>query len=134
MALEPEPEHTVKLLFLFWAHGLRTHFLIGDVVGGRTGLSVFILIRIVFLAGIAEQRQSVVKNGGGRNDVAAVVIPQDAEVSKVAVLVVNQGIKHQHAADFPRKLQPQLVIVGKASGNAPTSGNVPDGDIGPCRC
>ena len=41
-----------------------------------------------------------------------------AEISKVAVLVVNQGIKHQHTADLPGKLRPQLVIVGKAGGNA----------------
>src|SRR5699024_618227 len=64
------------------------------------------------------------------NNVAAVVIPQDAEVSKVAVLIVDQGVKHQHTADLLGKLRPQLVVVGKAGGNAPGSDNAPDGDIG----
>ena len=58
------------------------------------------------------------------------VIPQDAEVSKVAVLIVDQGVKHQHTADLLGKLRPQLVVVGKAGGNAPGSDNAPDGDIG----
>ena len=33
MALKPEPDHSAELLFLLWPHDLRTHFLIGDVVG-----------------------------------------------------------------------------------------------------
>ena len=79
MALEPEPDHAAKLLFLLWPHDLCTHFLIGDVVGVRTGFCILVQIRIIFLTGIAEQGQPIVKNGGGRNNVAAVVIPQDAK-------------------------------------------------------
>ena len=102
MAFEPEPDHAAKLLFLLWPHDLRTHFLIGDVVGIRTGFCILVQVRILFLAGIAEQGQPVVKNGDRRDDVAA----------------VNQSVKHQHTADLLGKLRPQLVIVGKAGGNA----------------
>ena len=92
MPFEPEADHPPKLLFLSGPHDLRAHLLIGDVVGVRTGFCILVQIRIIFLTGIAEQGQPIVKNGGGRNNVAAVVIPQDAKVSKVAVLIVNQSV------------------------------------------
>ena len=130
MALEPEPDHAAELLCLLWPHVLRAHLLIGDVVGVRTGFGVLVQVRIIFLAGIAKQGQPVVKNGGGRKDAAAVVIPQDAKVSKVAVLLLDQSVKNQHTADLLRKQRARLGIVSKAGGNAPGSDNAPDGDIG----
>ena len=85
---------------------------------------------IVLFPGIAEQGQPVVKNGGWRDDLPAVVIPQDAEVAKVPILVVDQRVKYQHTAKLLGKLCSQLVIPGKASGNSPGSDNAPDRDIG----
>ena len=126
-----ETDHAPELLLLLSPHDLRTHLLVGNVIGIGTGFCILVQMGIVLFSGIAEQGQPIIKDRGWGYDLAAAVIPQDAEVAEMPVLIVNQRVKHQHTAKLLGKLCPQLVIVVKTGGNTSRAHNAPDGDI--CR-
>ena len=75
-----------------------------------------------------HQGQAIIKNGCWGDDLAGVVVPQQAEVAEVSVLVVDQGVKHQHAAKLFPKLIAQGIIVVKAGLDAACPYNAANGD------
>ena len=112
-----EPDHTAKLGLLDRPHHSMANFLVGHLIWRRphfgVGFKVGETVKVV-LARKGHQRQAVVKNGGRGDDLACMVVPKQAKVSKVSVLVINQRVKYQHTPQLLSKLPAQSVVVVKA--------------------
>lgn len=119
-----------ELFFLSASHNFCAYLLIGDVIRIRAAFGVLIQMGIVLFHGIAEQGQPVVKNGGWRDNLTAVVVPQDTEISKVPIFVVDERVEYQHTAKLFGKRRSQFIVIGKTSCDSSGAHNAPDGNIG----
>ena len=100
MPMELEADQTPELPCLYGTQDLTANIFKTDTVCRASCLCIGIQILKIIRHGKIEQGQTVIKNGSCSDHFAAVVIPQDTEVAKVPVLVVNNSIEHQHAPDL----------------------------------
>src|SRR5699024_5677192 len=62
-------------------------------------------------------------------DLTAVVVPQEAEIAEVPVLVVDQRIEHQHTAKLLGERLSQFIVIVKAGGDSAAFDQPPNGDV-----
>ena len=128
MPLEAEADQPADLHLLLGSHYLLADLLIGDTVGIGTGLCIFREIFEIVGHGKVEQGEPVIEDGCGGKNCSCVVVPQQPKVSEVPILVVDQGIEHQHTAKLLIEIVAQVFVVVKASFQRGLPDNPPDGD------
>ena len=128
MTGELEVHHSPQLRFLLCTHYLFTHILIGNAVGIGTGLCIRTQVLEIIRHCVVEQRQAVIEDGCRGDNFARVIVPQQAEVAEVSVLVVNQGIENQHTAKLLVELVAQGLVIIKAGFQRRLAENTPDRD------
>ena len=111
VAVEPEAHHLAKLRLLPCAHHLFADLLIGNPVRVGTGFSVFFQPFEIIGHSEIEQRQSVVENGGGGDNLPGVVIPENAEVPEMSVLIIDEGVENKHTAKLLIEIITQSFVV-----------------------
>lgn len=114
MSLEGKSNHPPQLRFLLRPHDPGTDLLKGDMVGVRPGLGIGRQSSRggqIFLSRKTQQGKTVVKDGGWAGQLSRMVIPQEAKVPKMPILVVYEGVEHQHTAQLFPILRIQTVII-----------------------
>ena len=133
MPLEFETDHPAKLFLLLRSHDRRTDLLKGQTVGVCAHGGVFLQgrkIRQLIPACIRKQGESVIENGRWCNNLSGMVVPENAKVSEVTVLIVDQGVKHQHTAELFSEICSHAVIVVQTllnrdiAADDPSNGNI----------
>ena len=114
MTGELEVHHSPQLRLLLCTHYLFTHILIGNAVGIGMGLCIRTQVFEIIRHCIVEQQQAVIEDGRRGDNFARMIVPQQAEVAEVSVLIVNQGIENQHTAKLLVELVAQGLVIIKA--------------------
>ena len=57
-------------------------------------------MRIVVRHSEIEERDSVIENRSSADDLSGMIIPQNTEIAKMTVFVVDDGIENEHAFQF----------------------------------
>lgn len=130
MPREAEADQTAELVALLRAHDLPADRLVGHAVGIGTGLGIFREVLVILGHSIVKQRQAVVKDRRRAKDLPAGIIPQNAEVAEVPILVVNHRVEHQHTFQLLGSLFADALIEIQTGLNAAAFHDPPDGDIG----
>ena len=128
MTGELEVHHSPQLRLLLCTHYLFTHILIGNAVGIGMGLCIRTQVFEIIRHCIVEQRQAVIEDGCRGDNFARVIVPQQAEVAEVSVLIVNQGIENQHTAKLLVELVAQGLVIIKAGFQRRLAEKTPDRD------
>lgn len=91
-----------------------------DAVGRSAGLGVGVQVLEILRHGEVEQGHPVVKHRRCAGDLPGVVVPQDAEVAEVPVLIVDHSIEHQHTPDLLIGFRSKLPVILQAGFQPPS--------------
>ena len=129
MALEFKSDQPPELPCLDRSHNLPADILKADSIGCSPCLGVAVQVLPILRNGEVEQRPSVIKHRGCSEQHTAVVVPQDSEVVKVPVLVVNHRIEHQYTFDFLIGFRSQIFIILQACFQSALPDNTANGNV-----
>ena len=108
---QDEADELSQLPGLDGSHDLLADTLKTDAVGRPTGLGIGVQILEILWHGEVEQGHPIVKHRRRAGDLHGVVVPQDAEVAEMSVLIIDHRIKHQHFVQCVDKLDSHLLVI-----------------------
>ena len=100
MPLKPEADQASQLITLFGPHNFPTDVFIRDTVWIGACFGILVKMRIVVRHSEIEERDSVIENRSSADDLSGMIIPQNTEIAKMTVFVVDDGIENEHAFQF----------------------------------